>query len=126
MVTLSGQINNKVVVKDSVIRQNSTAILHFAKCLLHYDVCADTSCSSVYVSVCLSVYHKLVFYRNGWTDLASFGAPRLPSTYSSRYCNEIQVSTKIRTVISRLELCLKLWTQKISPRHINRRNVLAT
>jgi len=55
MVTLSGQINNKVVVKDSVIRQNSTAILHFAKCLLHYDVCAGTSCSSVYVSVCLSI-----------------------------------------------------------------------
>ena len=62
------------------------------------------------LSVCLSVYHKLVFYRNGWTDRASFGAPRLPSTYSSRYSNEIQVSTKIRTGISRLELCLKLRT----------------
>jgi len=44
-------------------------------------------------------------------------------SFTVAYCAEIRIYFEIREP---LELCLKFWTEKISPRHVDRRNVFST
>ena len=50
--------------------------------------------------LCLSVCHKSVFCRNGWTDRTIFLTCRLHSTSHTLCCKKIYVSTKITALPS--------------------------
>jgi len=74
----------------------------------------------------LSVCHKSVFYRNGWTDLSVLRERRLLSTSHTLRYKEIQV-LYLQKGYFPLELVSFINSGlKISPRHIDRRNVLLT
>ena len=65
---------------------------------IHYipfTVCFYPRDAMLALCLCLSVCHKSVFYRNGWTDRAVFLARRLHSTIQTLCCKKIHVSTKI-------------------------------
>jgi len=56
----------------------------------------------VRLSVCQSVRHKPILYRNDWKNRAGFGMEAsLDQSYSTLCCDEIQVPTKITALSSR-------------------------
>ena len=73
------------------------------------------------VVLCLSICHKSVLNRNGWTNRA--GIWKLLLTYPTLSCKEIWVFTKIRVLRSGTLLKIRTW--KISPWHIDRWNILS-
>ena len=52
------------------------------------------------MSICLSIHHTPVLYRNSCTDEADFFAYRFPSTYAMMCFREISVSPKITVLPS--------------------------
>jgi len=80
------------------------------------------STGNSYDSVCLSVCHKSVFYRNGWTNWAAFWQFFPPMLH----CAIRKFSTFKKYGYFPLDLCHKLRTQKILLWHIDIWNMLST
>jgi len=85
---------------------------------------AGASYGPVSVSVNLSVRHKPVFCRNGWTERARFWQRCFVRPIL--YCTLTKRRYLQKYVHFPLELCLKLGTSIISPRHIDRQSVLSS
>ena len=73
---------------------------------------------------CVCICHKSVFYRNGWTNRTGFWRVSFLLHVLHRVKRKFGYLQKQGHFP--LEVCPKLRTQKISPRHIDRRNVLST
>ena len=92
--------------KNFTARRYASAILAMALCLF----------------VCLSVCHKSVFYRNVCRIKPVFW----PDDFLRSICYGLMYKTICLCIDFSRELCPKLRTWKISPRRIDRRNVLST
>ena len=71
------------------------------------------------VALCLSVYHKPALYRNGWADPAYFWQNGFFRPILHNILEKLGYLQKIRIAFFPSELCRKLWTQKILPRHVD-------
>ena len=78
------------------------------------------ACVRLSVSVC----HKSVFYRNGWTNRAGFW--HLSFLPAVLHCVKRKFGYLQNKGTSVWNFVLNFRTLKISPRHIDRRNVLST
>jgi len=83
---------------------------------------------SVCLADCLCVFQKSEFCRNAWTVLAGFGMEvgDLRHTSTCHIIKKIRVPPKIRLVPSGTLSQTTDFATQISPRHIDRRNVLST
>ena len=92
--------------------------LSYCNCILLPARCCAIAAYST--TSCLSIYHRSVLYRNGWSDQAHFSQKGCPRTPSLRW-KGILVSLQIRVLLSRTYCWTFGHREKNLPLHVDRR-----